>query len=70
MTQINYKVMTDRELKDYMLSHRDDRSAFQAYLDCRHDRPDRTVIQPDDPNWEQKVLAVMQAQLHSNSSEK
>jgi hypothetical protein len=70
MTQVNYTVMTDRELKDYMLNHREDRSAFQAYLDRRHDRPDRTIIQMDDPNWEQKVLSVMQAQLHSNSSEK
>ena len=70
MKQVNYTVMTDRELKDYMLSHREDSSAFQAYLDRRHDRLDRTTIKLDDPNWEQKVLSVMQAQLRANSSEK
>ncbi len=63
MTQINYATMTDRELKEYMLSHRDERSAFQAYMDRRHSRPHRSTIQVDDPDWEQKVLSAMRSQL-------
>ena len=40
--------MTDRALKDYQ----EDRSAFHAYLDRRHYRLDRTIIQIDDPDWD------------------
>ncbi len=46
--------MTDRELKQYILVHHEDSSAFHAYLDRRHARPDRTTIQIDDPDWEKK----------------
>lgn len=46
MSQINYETMTDEELKQYILSHRDDRAAFHAYLDRRHARPNQTVIIP------------------------
>jgi hypothetical protein len=65
MNDVNYATMTDRELKQYMLSHREDRSAFQAYIDRRQSRPDRTIIQINDPNWEQKVLSAMRSQLNS-----
>jgi hypothetical protein len=63
MTQLNYTTMTDRELKQYILGHREDLVAFQAYMDRRHSRPNRTIIQIDDPDWEQKVLSAMRLQI-------
>jgi hypothetical protein len=43
MNKIDYAAMTDQELKQYFLSHRNDDAAFQAYMDRRHARP-RTVL--------------------------
>jgi len=39
MSNVNYVVMTDRELKQYILEHRDDQDAFHAYMDRRYARP-------------------------------
>jgi hypothetical protein len=44
MNKIDYAAMTDRELKQYFLSHRDDDEAFQAYMDRRHTRPRKVLI--------------------------
>lgn len=41
MTKVNFVAMSDRELKQYILSHRDDREAFYAYIDRRHSRPNK-----------------------------
>jgi len=49
--------MSDQELKRYILTHRDDQEAFHAYMARRHARPHKTVVQPDDPNWEEKLIA-------------
>lgn len=64
MTKVNYAAMNDRELKRYVLTHRHDQAAFQAYLDRRHSRPHRTAIALDDPDWEEKVKAAIEAQLN------
>ncbi len=63
MTQVNYAAMSDQELKQYMLSHRDDQTAFQSYMDRRNARPNKTSIAFDDPDWEEKVLAAIQQQV-------
>jgi hypothetical protein len=44
MSQVNYVAMTDRELKHYILEHRDDVEAFHAYMDRRHARPQKEPI--------------------------
>ncbi|WP_372443449.1 DUF6887 family protein, partial [Arcanobacterium phocae] len=43
MNDINYAAMSDRELKDYFLARRDDNLAFQAYMDRRHSRSQKTA---------------------------
>ncbi|OKH24443.1 hypothetical protein NIES593_07115 [Hydrococcus rivularis NIES-593] len=66
MTKINYAQMSDRELKRYLLTHRDDLEAFHAYMDRRHSRPRETSITFDDPQWEEKILSAIRAQLSSS----
>lgn len=39
MNQINYETMTDAELKDYFLKHRNNKAALQAYLDRINQNP-------------------------------
>jgi hypothetical protein len=65
MTKANYAAMSDRELKQYILTHRDDQEAFHAYMDRRRSRPYTTAIEFDDPDWEEKIVSVIRAQLTS-----
>ena len=43
MNQVNYPAMSDQELKQHFLRHREDKTALRAYLDRLSDRP-REVI--------------------------
>lgn len=65
MTQpkTDYDSMSDSELKRYFLDHREDQAAFYAYMDRRHARPQREIISPDDPDWQQKVIASIKRQM-------
>lgn len=36
MSKPNFQVMSQKELHDYVLAHRDDREAFYAYVDKLH----------------------------------
>ena len=63
MNEINYGAMSDRDLKRYFLEHRDDQAAFHAYMDRRYARPNRISISPDDPDWETKIRASIEAQM-------
>ena len=60
---VNYSSMTDRELRRYMLDHRQDDEAFYAYMDRRAARPTTEVIVPDDPQWEVKITANIERQI-------
>lgn len=44
MNNLDYVKMSDRELKQYLLSHKDDREAFYAYLDRKHQHPKQTIL--------------------------
>ena len=59
MSNVNYTAMSDRELKRYILTHRDDREAFYAYMDRRQSRSRKVTIKPDDPAWEEKLISAM-----------
>jgi len=65
MTKVNYAAMSDRQLKQYILSHRDDQEAFYAYIDRRHSRPNKLTIQFEDPAWEEKIVSAIQTQLNA-----
>jgi hypothetical protein len=67
MTKVNYAAMSDRELKHYIFIHRNDQEAFEAYMERRHSRLQRTAIEFDDPAWEEKVVSAIQAQLGSDN---
>lgn len=64
MSPINYAAMTDQELKQYFLEHRDDVSAFHAYMDRRYARPSAPGIHPDDPDFEEKLRLAIQQQVN------
>jgi hypothetical protein len=63
MSQVNYAAMTDEQLKQYLLDHRDDQDAFHAYLDRRHSRARSIIARLDDPDFEAKLQAAVREQV-------
>ena len=70
MSQINYKNMTDAELKLYFLKHRNNKSALQAYLERLNQNPREVIANPDDPDFDEKIqLAILQKLKNKQKSE-
>lgn len=63
MSQTNYNGMSNAELKQYFLNHRDNQAAFQAYLDRINQRPRRIIASPDDPDFDEKVQTAIRHKL-------
>jgi hypothetical protein len=71
MTQINYAVMSDKELKQYFLGHREDKQALSAYLDRLNEHPREIITTVDDPDFDTKIQAaiILQMQAADGNSE-
>ena len=62
-SKVQYEKLCDRELKQYLLNHRQDTAAFHAYMDRMYTRPSQIIGFPDDSDFENKLLASIQEQL-------
>ncbi|WP_066375699.1 DUF6887 family protein [Anabaena sp. CA = ATCC 33047] len=65
MSQVNYSAMSDAELKQYFLRNRQDKAAFQAYLDRLNQQPHKIIARPDDPNFDEKIQAAIRQRLEA-----
>jgi hypothetical protein len=68
MSQIDYAVMSDVELRQYFLRHREDKEALQAYLDRLGDRPRQVITTVDDPDFDAKIRAAILQKMRSAGS--
>ncbi|MDZ8054181.1 MAG: DUF6887 family protein [Aulosira sp. ZfuVER01] len=59
MSQINYAAMSDKELKQYFLQHREDKIALQTYLDRLSTRPREMITTVDEPDFDAKMQAAI-----------
>ena len=55
MTSTNYNSMSLDELRQYVLLHREDIKAFQAYIDRSKSTGRMITIDPSDPEWEENL---------------
>lgn len=55
MSQVNYDVMSDLELKQYFLQNRHHRAALEAYLDRLNQSPRKIIASPGDPDFAEKT---------------
>lgn len=71
MSQVNYAAMSDEELRQYFLRHREDKMAFRAYLDRLSERPRHIITTVDDPDFDAKIQAAVRQKLQAldNDSE-
>jgi hypothetical protein len=51
MSQIDYGAMSDQELRQYFLHHREDKQALRAYLNRLSDRPRNIITSVDNPDF-------------------
>lgn len=65
MNPINYETMTDAELKRYFLKHRNDKTAFQAYLGRINRNPRQVIANPNDPDFDKKIQAAILNKLQN-----
>jgi hypothetical protein len=65
MSQVDYAAMSDQELRQYFLRHREDKIAFQAYLDRLNNRPYNVITTVDDPDFEAKIQAAILQQMQA-----
>lgn len=63
MNQVNYAAMSDQELRQYFLEHRQDQAALQAYLERRWRRPFQVITTVDDPEFDAKIEAAIRQQM-------
>ncbi|MBW4638528.1 MAG: hypothetical protein KME05_09875 [Gloeocapsa sp. UFS-A4-WI-NPMV-4B04] len=68
MNQVNYDAMSDAELKQYFLQHRED-TALQAYLNRLNKRPRMIIATPSDPDFDTKIQAAIRQQLQAKQSD-
>ena len=67
MNPINYETMSDAELKNYFLKHRNNKIAFQAYLDRINRNPKQVIANPNDPDFDEKIQAAILNKLQNKS---
>jgi hypothetical protein len=70
MSQVNYAAMSDRELRQYFLQHREDKIALQTYLDRLSNRPRNIITTVDDPDFDAKIQAAIMRQMQAADSNK
>ena len=66
MNQINYAAMSDQDLKQYFLQHREDKTALQAYLDRINEHPRQLITTVNDPDFDAKIQAAIRQQMQQN----
>ena len=69
MNQINYAAMSDQDLKQYFLQHREDKTALQAYLDRINEHPRQIITTVDDPDFDTKIQAAIRQQMQQNKGQ-
>ncbi len=66
MNQINYAAMSEKDLKQYFLQHREDKTALQAYLDRINEHPRQIITTVDAPDFDAKIQAAIRQQMQQN----
>ena len=60
MKPINYNDLSLNELRQYILTHREDTQAFYTYIDRSKQEGKMITVDLDDNNWEEKITEKIQ----------
>ncbi|MGB5593523.1 MAG: hypothetical protein WBM62_05740 [Crocosphaera sp.] len=56
--------MSDQELRQYFLEHKNDQSALQAYLQRRNQQPREVITKVGDPDFDVKIEQTVKSKLN------
>ena len=68
MSQVNYAAMSDEELRQYFLRHREDKIALRFYFDRLRERPRLIITTVDDPDFDANIQAAVLRQIQGADS--
>ncbi|GAA6620069.1 DUF6887 family protein [Scytonema sp. NUACC26] len=68
MSDVNYEAMSDTELRQYFMSHREARVALDIYLDRLGKRSHKIIATYDDPEFDAKIQAAILQQFQAKKS--
>ncbi len=60
MNPINYNALSLDELRQYVLTHREDTTAFYAYIDRSKADGRMITVDLEDNHWEEKITPQIQ----------
>jgi hypothetical protein len=60
MKPINYDASSLNELRQYVLTHREDTKAFYAYIDRSKSEGKMITVDLEDNHWEEKITERIQ----------
>lgn len=66
MNQVDYSAMSDEELKQHFLNHREDKASLQTYLRRLGERSHEVITTVDDPEFDTKIQAAILKQLQES----
>ena len=55
MSEINYAQMSDTELRQYFLAHKNEQLVLPAYLQRRNQQPRKVITKVGDPDFDLKI---------------
>lgn len=68
MSNVDYDAMSNYELRQYFLRHREDKMALRAYLDRLGNQPHKIITTVDDPDFEIKIQAAILQKMQATDS--
>lgn len=66
MTSANYQTMGLEELRQYVLTHRENIEAFHAYIDRSKQSRRMITIDPGDSQWEENLANQIESATSSD----
>jgi hypothetical protein len=67
VTEANYETMELDELRQYVLTHRENIQAFHVYVDRSKASGRMISIDPSDPQWEENLVRRIESQTSGQS---
>jgi hypothetical protein len=68
MTSANYETMGLDELRQYVLTHRENIQAFHVYVDRSKASGRMITIDPTDPQWEENLSQRIESQTSGEAN--
>jgi hypothetical protein len=63
MTSVSYETMSLDELRQYVLTHRENIQAFHVYIDRSKASGRMIAIDPSDPQWENNLTPEIRSRI-------